>query len=113
MPSPGREYWDLTHASSLGDDHTVEWCNIEPFIHIIKLEKIQSRIHRTVFRVDKDIFSGPVEDRVKLDQKMASIRADLDRWIQTTPQSPKDNGKITWLYDPESTNQDAGDFYSL
>jgi len=112
MPNPGREYWDLTHAS-LNDEHAVEWCNIEPFIHIIKLEKIQSRIHRTVFRVDKDIFSGPVEERVKLDQKMASIRADLDRWIQTTPQSPKDNGKITWLYDPESTNQDAGDFYSL
>ncbi|EXK29683.1 hypothetical protein FOXG_11774 [Fusarium oxysporum f. sp. lycopersici 4287] len=112
MPNPGREYWDLTHVS-LNDEHAVEWCNIEPFIHIIKLEKIQSRIHRTVFRVDKDIFSGPVEERVKLDQKMASIRADLDRWIQTTPQSPKDNGKITWLYDPESTNQDAGDFYSL
>ncbi|KAG5754692.1 hypothetical protein H9Q70_002714 [Fusarium xylarioides] len=112
MPNPGREYWDLTHASS-PDDHAVEWCNIEPFLHIIKLEKIQSRIHRTVFRVDKDIFSGPVEERVKLDQKMASIRADLDRWIQTTPQSPTDNGKITWLYDPESTNQDAGDFYSL
>ncbi|WKT50394.1 hypothetical protein QSH57_015342 [Fusarium oxysporum f. sp. vasinfectum] len=112
MPNPGREYWDLTHAS-LNDEHAVDWCNIEPFIHIIKLEKIQSRIHRTVFRVDKDIFSGPVEERVKLDQKMASIRADLDRWIQTTPQSPKDNGKITWLYDPESTNQDAGDFYSL
>ncbi|KAJ4115965.1 hypothetical protein NW760_009118 [Fusarium oxysporum] len=112
MPNPGREYWDLTHAS-VNDEHAVEWCNIEPFIHIIKLEKIQSRIHRTVFRVDKDIFSGPVEERVKLDQKMASIRADLDRWIQITPQSPKDNGKITWLYDPESTNQDAGDFYSL
>ncbi|KAF5664627.1 positive regulator of purine utilization [Fusarium circinatum] len=113
MPNPGREYWDLTHASSPGDDHAVEWCNIEPFIHIIKLEKIQSRIHRTVFRVDKDIFSGPVEEHVRLDQKMASIRTDLDRWIQTAPQSPKDNGKITWLYDPESTNQDAGDFYSL
>uniref|UniRef100_A0A0D2Y666 Zn(2)-C6 fungal-type domain-containing protein n=1 Tax=Fusarium oxysporum (strain Fo5176) TaxID=660025 RepID=A0A0D2Y666_FUSOF len=70
-------------------------------------------IEISMFRVDKDIFSGPVEERVKLDQKMASIRADLDRWIQTTPQSPKDNGKITWLYDPESTNQDAGDFYSL
>ncbi|KAF5644057.1 positive regulator of purine utilization [Fusarium sp. NRRL 52700] len=113
MPNPGREYWDLTHASTPGDELAVEWCNIEPFIHIIKLEKIQSRIHRTVFRVDKDIFSGPVEERVKLDQKMSSIRTDLDRWIQTTPQSPKDNGKITWLYDPESTNQDAGDFYSL
>ncbi|KAF4343817.1 positive regulator of purine utilization [Fusarium beomiforme] len=112
MPNPGREYWDLTHSSP-NDEHAVEWCNIEPFIHIIKLEKIQSRIHRTVFRVDKDIFSDPVEERVKLDHKMASIRADLDRWIQTTPQSPKDNGKITWLYDPESTNQDAGDFNSL
>ncbi|KAF9769323.1 hypothetical protein IL306_013287 [Fusarium sp. DS 682] len=97
MPNPGREYWDLTHASP-NDEHAVEWCNIEPFIHIIKLEKIQSRIHRTVFRVDKDIFSGPVEERVKLDQKMA-----LRRIME----------KITWLYDPESTNQDAGDFYSL
>ncbi|KAH6950192.1 fungal-specific transcription factor domain-containing protein [Fusarium avenaceum] len=113
MPNPGREFWDLTHAASATEDHGTEWCNIEPFIHIIKLEKIQSRIHRTVFRVDKDIFSGPVEERVKLDGKMASIRSNLDMWIQTTPQSPKDNGKITWLYDPESTNQDAGDFYSL
>ncbi|KAF4448987.1 hypothetical protein F53441_7637 [Fusarium austroafricanum] len=112
MPNPGREFWDLTHATSL-DDHATEWCNIEPFIHIIKLEKIQSRTHRTVFRVDKDIFSGHVEERAKLDKKMATIRADLDQWIQTTPQSPKVNGKITWLYDPESTNQDAGDFYNL
>ncbi|KAJ4252735.1 hypothetical protein NW762_010641 [Fusarium torreyae] len=79
----------------------------------LELQKIQSRIHRTVFRVDKDIFSSPVEERIKLDQKMSSIRTDLDKWIQTTPQSPKDSRRITWLYDPESTNQDAGDFYSL
>ncbi|KAF4973684.1 hypothetical protein FSARC_73 [Fusarium sarcochroum] len=113
MPSTSREYRDLTHTTSPGYDQGGEWCNIEPFIHIINLEKIQSRIHRTVFRVDKDIFSYPIDERIKLDQKMASIRADLDKWIQTTPQSPKDGRRITWLYDPESTNQDAGDFYSL
>jgi hypothetical protein len=102
----------LTHQEAPSLDHS-QWSNIEPFVHIIKLEKIQSRIHKTVFRIDKDIFGGTTEDRAKFDRKMATMRADLDQWVRTSPQSPKKENKATWMYDPESTYLDARDFYGV
>jgi hypothetical protein len=102
----------LTHQEN--HDHAKgRWSNIEPFIHIIKLDKIMSKIHKTVFRIDKDVFNGTVEERAKLDRKMAKMRADLDEWVQTSPQSPKKENKITWMYDPESAYLDARDFYGV
>lgn len=44
---------------------------------------------------------------------MASLRADLDEWVQTSPRSPKKENKITWMYDPESAFLDARDFYEV
>jgi hypothetical protein len=96
----------------LPDSERAQWSNIEPFIHIIKLDQIQSRIHKTVFRVDRDVFNGTQEQRAKLDRKMAKIRSDLDEWLRTYPQTPKEN-KITWMYDPESAFLDARDFYGV
>jgi hypothetical protein len=102
----------LTHQEN--HDHAKgRWSNIEPFIHIIKLDKIMSKIHKTVFRIDKDVFNGTVEERAKLDRKMAKMRADLDEWVQTSPQSPKKENKVTWMYDPESAYLDARDFYGV
>jgi hypothetical protein len=112
LPSAGGQFWTLTHKEAR-DPAQGQWSNVEPFIHIIKLDQINSRIHKTVFRVDKDIFNGMPEQRVKLDQKMATIRADLDKWIQICPQTPKDGNKITWMYDPESAYLDARDFYGV
>lgn len=80
---------------------------------MIKLDQIQSRIHRTVFRVDRDVLGGTFEQRAKLDQKMAVLRNDLDEWLQTCPRTPKQENKIAWMYDPESAYLDARDFYSL
>lgn len=113
MPSPHTDFWDLTHKEPADPAQTAPWSNVEPFIHVIKLERIQSRIHRTVFRVDKDVISGPPDERGRLDQKMAAMRTDLDNWIQTVPQPPKDGKKITWMYDPESANHDSHDFFNL
>lgn len=113
FPSPSLEFWDLTHKEPPDASQDRPWSNIEPFIHIIKLERIQSRIHRTAFRVDKDVLSGPPSEREKLDRKMASIRGDLDNWLETTPHPPKNAKKITWMYDPESANHDSQDFFSL
>ena len=114
MPNPSPEFWDLTHKDSPDAAQPNPWSNIEPFIHIIKLERIQSRVHRTVFRVDKDVVSGPPSERAKLDAKMADMRSDLDDWLDTIPHPPKDHAKkITWMYDPESANHDAQDFFSL
>ncbi|RAR07677.1 fungal specific transcription factor domain-containing protein [Stemphylium lycopersici] len=93
--------------------HKAQWSNIEPYIHIIKLDQIQSRIHKTVFRVDRDVFGGTPEQRAKLDRKMAKIRTDLEEWLQTCPQTPKKENKITWMYDPESAYLDARDFYGV
>jgi hypothetical protein len=89
------------------------WSNIEPFIHIIKLDRIQSRIHKTVFRIDRDVFNGTPTERAKLDQKMAAIRTDLDEWVHNSPQTPKKENKVTWMYDPESAYLDARDFYGV
>lgn len=44
---------------------------------------------------------------------MAAIRADLDNWMQECPQTPKENNKVTWMYDPESAYLDARDFYGV
>ncbi|CAA9958628.1 fungal specific transcription factor domain-containing protein [Pyrenophora teres f. maculata] len=112
LPSTSPEFWTLTHAEA-PDADKVQWSNIEPFIHIIKLDQIQSRIHRTVFRVDRDVFNEAPEQRAKLDRKMAKIRADLDEWLHTCPQTPKKENKITWMYDPESAYLDARDFYDV
>lgn len=90
-----------------------QWSNVQPFVHIIKLDRIQSRIHRAVFRVDRDVFNCTPEGRTKLDQKMAVIRNDLDEWVQTYPQTPKNENKSTWMYDPESAYHDARDFYGV
>ncbi|KAL1870813.1 hypothetical protein VTK73DRAFT_2405 [Phialemonium thermophilum] len=114
LPSPSIEFWTLTHKEPPDASQGPLWSNIEPFIHIIKLERLQSRIHRTVFRVDKDVFcTGSPQQRAKLDRKMADIRADLDAWIRTVPQSPKNSKRITWMYDPESAYHDSRDFFNL
>ncbi|KAH7410017.1 fungal-specific transcription factor domain-containing protein [Phaeosphaeria sp. MPI-PUGE-AT-0046c] len=111
LPSTSLDFWPLTHEETPGPSGN--WSNIEPFVHIIKLYKIQSRIHKTVFRIDRDVFGGTPEDRAKLDCKMASLRSDLDEWVKTTPHSPKKENGITWMYDPESAFLDARDFYSV
>ena len=112
LPSAGGQFWTLTHKEAR-DPAQGKWSNVEPFIHIIKLDQINSRIQKTVFRVDKDILNGTPEQRAKLDRKMATIRGDLDKWIQTCPQTPKAGNKITWMYDPESAYLDARDFYGV
>jgi hypothetical protein len=68
---------------------------------MIRLDQINSRTHKAVFRVDRDVFKGTADQRAKLDRKMATIRADLDE------------NKSTWMYDPESAYLDARDFYGV
>ncbi|KEY64547.1 hypothetical protein S7711_03613 [Stachybotrys chartarum IBT 7711] len=113
LPKANPELWDLTHKEPPEISSGTYWCNIDPFIHIIKLEMIHSRIHRVAFRVDQDLHLGSAEGRARLDEKMSGIRTNLDEWIQTIPQPSKDSKKITWLYDPESASHDAQDFYNL
>lgn len=57
LPSASPEFWTLTHREDY-DPSMGPWSNVQPFIHIIKLDRIQSRIHKTVFRVDKDVVRG-------------------------------------------------------
>lgn len=112
LPSDLPEYWSLTHNQA----HTsipVAWSNVQPFIHIIKLDRIQSRIQKTMFRVDKDVVRGTVEDRLKLDRKVQNIIESLEDWIRHCPQTPKNDNKSTWMYDPESAFLDARDFYGV
>ncbi|KAJ8116419.1 hypothetical protein OPT61_g2151 [Boeremia exigua] len=112
FPSADPEFWTLTHRSAY-DTSQGPWSNVQPFIHIIKLDRIQSRIYKTVFRVDKDVTSGSSEERAKLYQKMSGIMKDLDEWVHNYPQTPKNDNKSTWMYDPENAYLDAGDFYDV
>ncbi|OHF04186.1 fungal specific transcription factor domain-containing protein [Colletotrichum orchidophilum] len=113
LPSDGFEFWDLTASKSPSSVATSTWSNMKPFIHIIKLRRMQSKIHRRVYRVDKDVFSGSPEERARLDSKMGAIRAELDEWVRTVPHPPKDAGTISWMYDPESAYHDSRDFFNL
>ncbi|KAK1991337.1 hypothetical protein LX36DRAFT_675308 [Colletotrichum falcatum] len=113
LPSDSTEFWDLTALGAPPAGQKPVWSNMEPFIHIIKLRRIQSRIHRRVYRVDKDVFASSPEERAKLDAKMAAIRAELDEWARTIPHPPKDATTITWMYDPESAYHDSRDFFNL
>lgn len=80
---------------------------------MIKLDRIHSRIHKVVFRVDKDVLRGTAEEQAKRDRKMSIIKVDLDDWMEKYPQTPKDGNNTTWMYDPESVYLDARDFYDL
>ncbi|KXH29083.1 fungal specific transcription factor domain-containing protein [Colletotrichum simmondsii] len=113
LPSDSLEFWDLTALRDPSSASELSWSNTKPFIHIIKLRRIQSKIHRRVYRVDKDVFSGSLEERTKLDLKMGNIRVELDEWVRTVPHPPKDAGTISWMYDPESAFHDSRDFFSL
>ncbi|KAH6621778.1 fungal-specific transcription factor domain-containing protein [Boeremia exigua] len=112
FPSASPEFWTLTHRDEY-DTNGRQWSNVQPFIHIIKLDRIQSRIQKTVFRVDKDVVGGTSEERIKLDSKMSMMRKDLDDWLASYPQTPKNDNKSTWMYDPENAYLDARDFYGV
>ncbi|KAM0716412.1 hypothetical protein Q7P37_007857 [Cladosporium fusiforme] len=112
LPSAGGQFWTLTHNEPR-DPSKGPWSNVEPFVHIIKLDKINSRIYKAVFRVDRDVQNGSAEERARLDDKMAAIKTDLDEWLRTCPQTPKHGHKTTWMYDPESAYLDASDFYGV
>jgi hypothetical protein len=117
LPSASADFWDLTSPGSppaaAPEGAQAVWSNILPFIHIVKLRKLQSKIHRTVFRVDKDILNPPSQ-RAKLDRKVASIYAELDAWAAAIPNPPRDSKCITWMYDPENAyHHDSRDFFTL
>ncbi|KAK2052980.1 fungal-specific transcription factor domain-containing protein [Colletotrichum caudatum] len=113
LPSDSTDFWDLTALGTPPAGQKPVWSNMEPFIHIVKLRRIQSRIHRRVYRVDRDVFASPPAERAKLDAKMAAILAELDEWARTIPHPPKDATTITWMYDPESAYHDSRDFFNL
>lgn len=108
LPSESPEFWHLTATAQ------EDWQNIRPFVHIIKLRKLQSKVFRTVWRVDKDILSWmePAE-RAKLDNKISVVRGQLDAWQEAIPLPPKDHKGAMWMYDPESAFHDSTDYFNL
>ena len=112
LPGTHPDFWTLTHREEY-DLNRGQWSNVQPFIHIVRLDRIQSRIHKTIFRVDKDFSNCSPEERIKLDYKMSALRSDLDEWMNNYPQTPKISNKSTWMYDPENVFLDARDFYCV
>ncbi|KAF2662576.1 hypothetical protein K491DRAFT_700336 [Lophiostoma macrostomum CBS 122681] len=113
LPSEDPVFWDLTSTEPPADKG---WSNVMPFVHIIKLRQLQSRIQRTVFRVDQDPSSRSFDEQARFDAKVARIRSDLDHWINVTPvPPPSDENGPNWMYQPETTNSyhDSRDFFTL
>jgi hypothetical protein len=115
LPSSSAEFWDLTSVGTPpAEGEGVGWSNILPFIHIVRLRKLQSKIHRTVFRVDKDVLTTDPTERAKLDKKIDNIMKALDDWAAQIPNPPRDAKCITWMYDLENTyHHDSRDFFTL
>lgn len=65
LPNTSPEFWTLTHQEAY-DPLKNQWSNVQPFVHIIKLDRIQSRIHKAVFRVDKDVLGGTPKNALNL-----------------------------------------------
>ncbi|KAF9733673.1 fungal specific transcription factor domain-containing protein [Paraphaeosphaeria minitans] len=77
LPSSEISYWDLTSAHSPADYGSCQ-NNVIPFIHNIKLRKLQSKIQRTVFRVDINQSTHTLEDKTREDAEVEAIRHELD-----------------------------------
>ncbi|ORY01752.1 fungal-specific transcription factor domain-domain-containing protein [Clohesyomyces aquaticus] len=121
LPSDGPQLWDLTSTQQPSDDGKA-WSNIMPFIHIVKLRQLQSKIQRTVFRVDVDPLST---SQSRSNDKVSRIRDLLDEWVNTIPEPPPHvEGGPSWMYAPapgthntkpgiRTTYHDSRDFFTL
>ncbi|GAB7359105.1 hypothetical protein MBLNU230_g5176t1 [Neophaeotheca triangularis] len=112
MPSQHPDTYDLTESASPKSCEPV-WTNILPFIHIAKLCRIQSKIHRLVFRVDKNILDLEHNEKRRLETKLATIGRELDAWVATVPKSPRSGARTHWLYDSEASYNDCSDYFNL
>lgn len=96
-------------------EHSTDRSNILPFIHDIKLRKLQSKIQRTVFRVDIDHNTLCSEDKAHEEAKVEAIRQNLDSWVHDSPKAVHaPQGEPQWMYQPESTHdQDSCNYFTL
>ncbi|KAJ4354095.1 uncharacterized protein N0V89_005828 [Didymosphaeria variabile] len=97
LPSSDIAFWDLTSAHSPADHGTFQ-SNIIPFIHDIRLRQLQSKIQRTVFRVDIDQNLHSPEDRAREDAEVEAIRHQLDIWVNNIPAAaPATQDEARWM----------------
>ncbi|KAK7180854.1 fungal specific transcription factor domain-containing protein [Paraphaeosphaeria sporulosa] len=115
LPSSDTAFWDLTSAHSPADYGACQ-SNVIPFIHDIKLRKLQSKIQRTVFRVDIDQSSHSLEDKTREDAEVESIRHELDTWVNSIPvaASSAAQDEARWMYEPEANaDSDSCNYFTL
>ncbi|KAK3202405.1 hypothetical protein GRF29_161g1098201 [Pseudopithomyces chartarum] len=114
LPSSDTAFSDLT-STHTHVEHSADRSNILPFIHDIKLRKLQSKIQRTVFRVDIDHNTLCSEDKAHEEAKVEAIRQNLDSWVHDSPKAVHaPQGEPQWMYQPESTHdQDSCNYFTL
>ena len=114
LPSSDTSFSDLTSART-HEKHSVDRSNILPFIHDIKLRKLQSKIQRTVFRVDIDHNMRCSEDKAREEAKVEAIRQSLDSWVNDSPKAVyAPQGEPQWMYQTEFTHdQDSCNYFTL
>jgi hypothetical protein len=112
LPSSSTEFWDLTSAGEAPAGES--WSNVLPFIHIVKLRRLQSKIHRTVFRVDKDVLTPEPLEQAKFDKKIARLNQAIDDWAAEIPNPPRDAKSTAAAYESENSyHHDSRDFFTL
>ena len=84
LPTASPDFWHLT--ASTAD----EWHKFRPFLHVIHLRRLQSRIFKTVWRADRDLLRVASSERDKLDLKVEGLRRQLDEWLESIPVCPGD-----------------------
>lgn len=110
LPSEDPQFCYLT-AESPGDSH---WPNVSLFAHVIKLRQLQSRVFRTVWRVDKDVIgTAASDDRKRLDEKVEDIQALLDGWLSKLPLPTEEVRDKLWIHDPELICHDSHEYFQL
>ena len=109
LPSESPEFWHLTATSQEG------WHNIRPFVHMIGLRRLQSKVFQTVWRVDKDLLGSPTQpEKEKLNRKMTLIKTQLDEWMARIPVSSSGNVRETSMsYDLDSGWHESIDYSTL
>lgn len=79
---------ELVKALDQASRNPFQITNLSPAIHIIQVQRIESKIHHTIYRVDRPISA------IK-PHKIARLRAELDHW----------NNQL-WNYIPPASDED-------
>ncbi|EMC93884.1 hypothetical protein BAUCODRAFT_124636 [Baudoinia panamericana UAMH 10762] len=112
LPVSNVATFDLTN---LTDEHHIDhgWSNVVPFLHIVRLRRIQSRVQGFLFRCDKDVLAAVSSNDSGTNAKLNSMLMDMDAWRDDIPQPSIQSETARWMVDPEAAYHDSREYFDL